>query len=253
MAGTPSPPITFGARNHTKRSTSPARNRPAMMRPPPSTISRVIPASPSAESAAPRSRFPCPSGGTSINRTPASSKALRRAASPSALVRSQVGVAPAVATRAWVSGRSLRPSTTTRTGDSASSPGRRQVSDGSSTIAVRAPTRMASCRARMPWPRALDSGPVIHSLSPDAVAMRPSRVVAVLTVTIGRPCRTRVRKPAATVSAAAGQIPSATSIPASASIDMPPPSTRGSGSRTPITTRAMPASISARAQGGVWP
>src|SRR5438034_358583 len=39
-AGTPSPPITAGARNQTTRSTRPAGSSPAGTRPPPSTLSR---------------------------------------------------------------------------------------------------------------------------------------------------------------------------------------------------------------------
>ena len=48
----------------------------------------------------------------------------------------------------------------------------------------------------MAWTARRASGPVIHWLSPDAVAMRPSRLVASLSVTRGRPVALRSRKPA---------------------------------------------------------
>ena len=50
-----------------------------------------------------------------------------------------------------------------RAGERCSSPGRRQVSSGSSSSTVRRPTRMASERARSRCPRARAASPVTHS------------------------------------------------------------------------------------------
>ena len=79
----------------------------------------------------------------------------------------------------------------TRTGDRCSRPGRRQVSCGSSASAVPAPISTASCVARSQCPRRRAASSVIQRLSPEASAMRPSRLVASFNVTIGRPCRSR--------------------------------------------------------------
>ena len=57
------------------------------------------------------------------------------------------------------------------------------------------PTRIASWLARSRCPRSRAAGPVIQRLSPDAVAMRPSRLVASFSVTSGRPSRTRLEEP----------------------------------------------------------
>jgi len=71
----------------------------------------------------------------------------------------------------------------------------RIVSIGSSARAVPAPIITASWRSLWAWTSRRASGPVIHWLSPLAVAIRPSNELASFSVTIGRPRVTRLRKP----------------------------------------------------------
>ena len=71
-------------------------------------------------------------------------------------------------------------------------PGMRQVRSGLSASTVPTPTITASCRPRIAWPTRRAGVPVIHWLSPPWVAMRPSRVDASFSVTIGRPKRDAV-------------------------------------------------------------
>jgi len=118
---------------------------------------------------------------------------------------------------------------------------------------VPAPTITASWAARIACTRVRAAGPVIQRLSPAAVAIRPSRLCASFSVTIGRPLRTRLRKPFCNACASAAITPSATSIPAARRIAWPRPETRGSGSAVAVTTRATPAATRASAQGGVCP
>ena len=99
-------------------------------------------------------------------------------------------------------------------------------------------------------PQGAGYSPVIHWLSPVDVAIRPSKDVAALTVTMGLPFETLLKNPSAACAASVSRTPSTTSIPASLSSEIPPPSTRGSGSLTPTTTRSTPATINASAQGG---
>ena len=105
----------------------------------------------------------------------------------------------------------------------------------------------------MAWTARRASGPVIHWLSPDAVAIRPSRLVASLSVTRGRPVALRSRKPAWSCIASAARTPVVTAIPAARNRAKPCPETRGSVSSSGATTRATPAAISASTQGGVRP
>jgi hypothetical protein len=132
-------------------------------------------------------------------------------------------------------------------------PGMRQLSSGSSAMAVPLPTMTASCFARSAWTARRAPSPVIQRLSPEAVAIRPSSVEASLRVTIGRPWVTRRMKPALSAAASAPISPSSTVMPAARSRAKPRPSTRLSGSRSATTTRETPARISASQQGGVRP
>src|SRR5438270_10209962 len=83
--------------------------------------------------------------------------------------------------------------------------------------------------------------------------MRPSREVASLRVTSGRPLRRRQKKPALISAASAAQRPVLTSMPAARNRRTPSPATRGSGSSRATTTRRIPAAINASVQGGVRP
>ena len=74
-------------------------------------------------------------------------------------------------------------------------PRSRTVSDGSSARAVPAPTITASWRARMACTKRRAGAAVIHWLSPVAVAMRPSKLLASFSVTMGRPKSTLEKKP----------------------------------------------------------
>ena len=83
--------------------------------------------------------------------------------------------------------------------------------------------------------------------------MRPSSVSAAFNSTNGRPRRAAVRKRAFWASASDAQTPVVTATPARRSSRSPRPLTRGSGSRSAATTRAMPAATTSGAQGGVRP
>src|SRR3546814_15542181 len=78
----------------------------------------------------------------------------------------------------------------------------------------------------MAWACALAAGPVIQRLTPDAVAILPSREVASLSVTYGRPAVIRDRKPAVAAAARAAPAPTSTAIPARRRVSKPPPSPR---------------------------
>ena len=80
-------------------------------------------------------------------------------------------------------------------------PGTRQVRSGSSASTVPLPTSTASWLARSACAARRAAAPVIQRLSPLAVAMRPSRVVASFRVTRGRPRVMRRTKPAMTARA----------------------------------------------------
>ncbi|MDQ1079795.1 hypothetical protein QE401_002321 [Pseudoroseomonas cervicalis] len=129
----------------------------------------------------------------------------------------------------------------------------RQDRAGSSASAVPLPTSTASCVPRSACARRRAGAPVIHWLSPLRVAMRPSSVLASFSVSSGRLWVSRLVKPALIARASASSSPVETAMPAARSCSMPPPSTRGSGSRIATTTRATPAAISASVQGGVRP
>ena len=78
---------------------------------------------------------------------------------------------------------------------------------------VPVPTRIASCVARSRWPRSRAGPPVIQRLSPVAVAIRPSRLVASFSVTSGRPSRSRCKNPALISAASAWHSPVSTVEP----------------------------------------
>ena len=130
---------------------------------------------------------------------------------------------------------------------------RRTVSAGSSARAVPEPTMTASTSSRRRCTRPRDSGPVIQRESPRRVAMRPSRLAASFSETRGRPVSIQLRKPRCWKRQASSRTPTRSSTPARRSRAMPLPRTFGFGSRSPIHTRAMPASWTAAAQGGVRP
>ncbi len=142
----------------------------------------------SSASAAWRSRRPSrPVAQASVS-TPRARIASIRSARASGPCSIQTGGPPVVS--APSAGRSSRRDSTTRTGCGPAAwaaPMPRTVRRGSSARAVPAPTITASWRARSAWTCARASGPVIQRLSPEAVAMRPSSVVASLSVSIGRP------------------------------------------------------------------
>ena len=233
------------------RSTRSAFSSAAASMPPPSTSRRVRPASPSRRRPAARSIRPSSPAGTRMSRTPASSSRLARSRSASSRQSAQQG-RPSAA-RWCVGGRPRPPSATIRSGERSRSPSSRQSRRGLSSSAVRAPTMTASWPALSLCAAARAAGPVIQRLSPLCAAIRPSRVVAVLSATSGRPEATRVRKPALSNRASASPGPVSTAMPAASSRAKPRPATRGSGSPVAATTRAIPASMSASAQGGVRP
>ena len=187
------------------------------------------------------SPWPCAGAAASTSIPRARNAAARLPAAASGRVNSQVGSARAVVASRLVAGRRARPSSTMRTGERCSRPGRRQVSAGSSASAVPLPIMIASWVARSQWPRARAASPVSHWLMPLRVAMRPSSEVASLRVTSGRPARSLRKKPAFSASAAARMRPSWTATPAWRSCWMPWPSTRLSGHSVATTTRRTPA------------
>ena len=252
LAGAPSPPIARPAEKSTNSSTRSAASSDAAMWPPPSHISRVIPRSASAASAAFISSHSLRIG-TLIVSMPRSVSASWRSAGAVPRCRIQVGISRAVAASRPVSGSDRLASATIRTGARSPRPRSRTSSIGSSARAVPEPIRIASVLARIRWTRRRASGPVIHRLSPVRVAIRPSSVAASLSRTCGRPRSIRQRKPRLTARASSASRPVSTVIPASRSAANPRPETRGSGSVIGQTSLVMPASISAPVQGGVRP
>ena len=101
-----------------------------------------------------------------------------------------------------------------RRGEASASPGSRQVSSGSSSATVPRPTRMASARARMRWPRACASGPVTQRGAPSPRAISPSCDTASLSCTNGRACVMRRMWPAAIQRASSAHRPRSTVTPA---------------------------------------
>ncbi len=116
---------------------------------------------------------------------------------------------------------------------------------GRSASAVPAPTTIACDSARRRWASARDAAPVIHCDEPSAAAMRPSRLMAVLTTVKARPRRRCTRYGASDRDAASAPVPTSTVTPRSRSWATPRPATCGSGSSSATTTRVTPASASA--------
>ena len=117
------------------------------------------------------------------------------------------------------------------------------------------PVSSADARLRHRCPSLRAASPVIHWLAPLSSAVRPSSEAAIFMRTQGRWRCMREKKPMFSSRAARAMSPSARStwMPAARSRAMPWPATSGFGSTQAITTRAMPASISASQQGGVRP
>ena len=129
----------------------------------------------------------------------------------------------------------------------------RTVNRASSASTVSAPLSTTLDCARNRCTSARAAGPVIHWLSPLAIAVRPSKLMASLARTYGRPLSMRLVKPALSSRASPSSTPLATSIPALRSRTRPFPATCGLGSCMAATTRPTPALTSASAQGGVRP
>ena len=102
-------------------------------------------------------------------------------------VNTQVGVSRTVATTEVASGSFKLASSTTRTGERSTMPGRRQVSCGLSDSTVPMPTRMASLAARIWNTRVRAASPVIAAGLRPAKPALPSADTASLSVTYGRP------------------------------------------------------------------
>ncbi len=129
----------------------------------------------------------------------------------------------------------------------------RTVSAALSASTVSMPLIIAQLCARKRCTSARACGPVIHWLSPDAIAVRPSRLIADFMVSHGRPPSIRRLKPRFNARASASSSPQSTAMPASRNIASPRPATCGFGSCMATTTRATPDLIRASAQGGVRP
>ncbi len=145
-----------------------------------------------------------------------------------------------------------RLSTTTRSGWRASVISRTS-SRGSSLCTVSMPTMIAELRARHLCTSARAAAPVIHLLSPLAMAVRPSRLAASLARTNGRPRRMRLMNPGLSASAWCCNRPTSTPMPAALSAAIPLPPTFGLGSSMATTARPIRAWIRASLQGGVRP
>ena len=187
-AGQASPPITAGAWNQAIRSTRSARSSDAAICAPPSTRTRVSPASPSALSAADWIDAGLGSGNLDQRGAEVGEGAPAVAGRCPSRISIQVGAVAAVAASVAVSGVRRWLSATTRTTGFGRKPGiaagqfrivRQYRADADHHRVVPAAQRVR----RMP--RA--GSPVIHRLSPDRVAMRPSSVEASFSVTSGRP------------------------------------------------------------------
>ena len=131
----------------------------------------------------------------------------------------------------------------------------RAVSRGSSASAVPIPTTIASTEARQRWASSRLDSPLIHFESPARVATFPSRVMADLKSTQGRPARACLRKAWLSSRARVASSPSAmtTSTPSSRRMPRLRPEAFSVGSSEPTTTRPMPAARIASVQGGVRP
>ena len=164
------------------------------------------------------------------------------------------GVSGASETSFESSGRRAVESNTTRRGRRCT-PSMRAVSCGSSASAVPMPTATASSDARQRWATARLPSLDIHFESPPWVATLPSRLIADLKTTSGRPVRACLRKAWFCSRARVASSPpdTSTSTPSSRRIPRPRPEAFELGSSPPTTTRAMPALRIASVHGGWWP
>ena len=129
----------------------------------------------------------------------------------------------------------------------------RTFKEGLSINTVPEPVNIALALARKNCTSRRAASPVIHMLSPDCIAVRPSKLIASLTRTQGKPCSMRLIKPALSFLASISNKPLAVSMPAALSMASPEPATKGFGSCMAAITRFTPALIKAVAQGGVLP
>ncbi|MNT57931.1 hypothetical protein D3C72_1953390 [compost metagenome] len=90
-------------------------------------------------------------------------------------------------------------------------------------------------------------------LSPEAVAILPSRLMPVLIETKGRLVLMYLKKRSLSLLASSASTPTSTSRPAARRRWMPLPATSGLASSTATTTRETPLSSTRSAQGGVRP
>ena len=197
--------------------------------------------------------MPLAAGATVCTFAPAASHALVAASGTSVVVITSVG-ASEVSNRGPVAGTRPCASSRTRsgccpTGSSVS----RAVRLGSSAIAVPAPTITACESARSSCTSARAAAPVIQRDEPSRAAIRPSRLVAVFSITDERPSTRWTRYGATRRAAASASTPTSTAMSCSRSRAIPLPPTFRSGSCTATTTRATPASMRASAHGGVRP
>ena len=125
--------------------------------------------------------------------------------------------------------------------------------EGSSAIIVPTPVMIAELRARNFCTSILDSALLIHLLSPFANAVLPSRLIASLHLTNGRPSFMRISKPGFNSRACVSIKPLAVSMPASFNCCNPLPETSGFGSSIAATTLLIPESIKDSVQGDVRP
>ena len=134
-------------------------------------------------------------------------------------------------------------------------PSVRAVKSGSSASAVPMPMQIASTPARQSCTSRRLRSFEIHFESPVCVATLPSRLIADLKITNGRPVRANFRKGWLSSRADRDRSPSivSTSMPSSRKIPSPRPEALSVGSSEATTTRLMPAATIASVQGGVLP
>ena len=146
-------------------------------------------------------------------------------------------------------------STTTRIGDRASAKrASRTVSEGSSAIAVPAPTTTASAQARNRCTSARDPSPVIHREEPSAAAVLPSRLDGHLQGDVREAARDMPFERPVEAARLGGHHTEFDLDAGVAELERGRECPRRRfGSVVATTTRATPASISARVQGGVRP
>ncbi|MNF73400.1 hypothetical protein D3C84_553990 [compost metagenome] len=250
-------PSSCGAMKIWYSSTRPLRAKAPARRGPASTSTSLAPPAASPVSSRGRSTWPLPRGRACSSWPAAWYSAARPSSSQQATSAGPAWKKAAVSgTRSW-------PSISTRSGGrtaasaacSASTPSSsaRTVRRALSNSTVSAPVTITLERARRRCTAARAAGPVIHWLSPLAMAVRPSRLIASLTRTYGRPRSMRLMKPTFSSRASPSSTPQVTAMPAARNRSRPRPATCGLGSCIAATTRPTPALTSASAHGGVRP